>query len=83
MVQYPTWDSTLQRRQVMPHRFFYCETTLCIMTTTNTMALSDQQIDVYDENGYLIIRNILSPNEAVGLVVSFNDKSNTIHTLRR
>ena len=53
------------------------------MTTTNTMALSEQQIDAYDENGYLIIRNILSPNEAVGLVVSFNDKSNTIHTLRR
>ncbi|MFP6722440.1 MAG: phytanoyl-CoA dioxygenase family protein [Candidatus Poribacteria bacterium] len=37
------------------------------MTTINTMALSDQQIDAYDENGYLIIRNVLSPDEAVGL----------------
>ena len=37
------------------------------MTTINTMALSDQQIDAYDEKGYLIIRNVLSPDEAVGL----------------
>lgn len=62
---------------------FHSTTETGHMTTTNTMALSEQQIDAYDENGYLIIRNILSPNDAVGLVVSFNDKPNTIHTLRR
>ena len=37
------------------------------MTTINTIALSNQQINAYDKNGYLIIRNVLSPDETVGL----------------
>ncbi len=34
------------------------------MTMINTMALSDQQIADYHENGYAIVRNVLSPDEA-------------------
>ena len=37
------------------------------MTMISTGALSDQQIADYHENGYLIIRNVLSPDEAVEL----------------
>ena len=34
---------------------------------TNTVALSDQQMADYHENGYLILRNVLSSDEAVDL----------------
>ena len=34
------------------------------MTTVNTPALSKEQIDFYNENGYLIVRNVLSTDEA-------------------
>ena len=37
------------------------------MTMISTGALSDQQIADYHENGYLIIRNVLAPDEAVEL----------------
>ena len=33
------------------------------MAATPTTELSDQQIADYHENGYLILRNVLSPNE--------------------
>lgn len=34
------------------------------MNTVNTPALSKEQIDFYNENGYLIVRNVLSTDEA-------------------
>ena len=37
------------------------------MTMINTPALSDQQIADYHDNGYLIVRNVLSRHEAIEL----------------
>ena len=37
------------------------------MTIINTKALNNQQIDAYNQNGYLIIRNLLSSDEIVEL----------------
>ena len=34
------------------------------MTMTTTQSLSEQQISDYHEDGYLIIRNVLSASEA-------------------
>ena len=37
------------------------------MTIINTKTLSNQQIDAYNQNGYLILRNVLSSDETVEL----------------
>ena len=34
------------------------------MTTVNTPSISKEQVDFYNENGFLIVRNVLSTDEA-------------------